>query len=165
MKVAFKPGHYVLLLIALILIALTGLGDNHSGIITDLTTKDYIFLFFVGWLASSCLILPGISGALVFVLFGYYETVTHALSELNFTVILVVGAGIAIGALLTSKLIRFLFQHYTVATYAVMIGLVSGSTFVIFPGIPVTVLNLAISLLTFLIGLFLAIRLGRIKYA
>ncbi|TSB45285.1 DUF368 domain-containing protein [Alkalicoccobacillus porphyridii] len=159
---SFKPIHYVLLVIAFICIAFTALIPSEVDLMTNLSMGDYILLFVSGWLASAALILPGISGALVFLLLGVYTTVIHAISEFQLLIIFVVGAGIAVGMLLTSKLVRYLFANYTTYTYAVMIGLVAGSIVVIYSNVLPGGSVLGCTL-TFLAGLVIAYLLGKVK--
>lgn len=111
-KTNFRVPHYVLLLIATAAVAATGfVGDKETAVMTNLTLGDYLFLFLAGWLASSAMILPGISGSMVLLLMGVYVTAIDAIKTFNLPVIFVVGFGVVIGLLLTSKLIRYLFQH------------------------------------------------------
>ncbi len=55
------------------------------------------FYFFAGWLASSAMLLPGVSGSFVLLIIGAYPTVIAAVSSLNLLVIIVVGLGIVVG--------------------------------------------------------------------
>lgn len=161
-KQTYKGSHYLLLVLAAVAVALTGfVGQDEGMVMSSLSWYDYIFLFFAGWLASSAMILPGISGSLVLLLLGAYETVIEAIKTLNLPVIIVVGFGIVVGLLLTSKLIQYVFRHYRVATYAIITGFVIGSIFVIYPGWPRDLLLFVISLLCFIMGFFLAFRLGQ----
>ncbi|MDQ0208280.1 DUF368 domain-containing protein [Alkalicoccobacillus murimartini] len=161
-KNSFKPIHYVLLVIAFILISLTSLIPNETGLMTNLSVGDYILLFVSGWLASAALILPGISGSLIFLLLGVYATVTSAIANIQISVILVVGSGIAIGLILTSKLVRYLFANYTIYTYAVMIGLVAGSIIVVYSNVEPGGSLIGCGI-TFIAGLLVAYLLGSIK--
>ncbi|MCM3587513.1 DUF368 domain-containing protein [Mesobacillus maritimus] len=161
-KQNFQASHYVLLVIAAIFVAWTGfMGEPTSAVMTSLSGKDYVFLFFAGWLASSAMILPGISGSLVLLLLGVYETIINAVKTLHFPIILAVGFGVVIGLLLTSKFISYLFKNFRTATYAVVTGFVVGSIFVIFPGLPETFLYTIICLITFVFGFYLAYLLGQ----
>ncbi|SEN37542.1 putative membrane protein [Mesobacillus persicus] len=163
-KKTFGARQYVLLLIATIAVAATGLvGDEQGVVMTNLALSDYLFLFFAGWLASSAMILPGISGSMVLLLLGAYVTVIEAIKSLNFSIILVVGLGVAIGLLLTSKLIRYLFSHYRASTYAIVTGFVVGSIFVVYPGWPADVLLMTISVLAFICGFAAAYLLGKVE--
>lgn len=161
-KRTFKPVHYTFLIVAFVLIALTAFIPQESGLMTDLTFNGYLLLFVSGWLASAALILPGISGSLVFLLLGVYATVTNAISTLQIPIILAVGAGIAIGILTTSKLVRYLFKTYTAHTYAVMIGLVAGSIIVLYSEVESGGSLLGCGL-TFVAGLVIAYLLGTTK--
>jgi putative membrane protein len=136
-KQTFTPIHYVLLAIGAILVSATFfIKDNElATVMSDLVVSDYILLFFAGWLASSAMILPGISGSFIFLLLGVYPTVVNALSTFNIPVIIIVGSGIAIGLVITSRFITFLFKQYKTGTYALMIGFIVGSIVVIYPGV------------------------------
>ncbi|MCM3761405.1 DUF368 domain-containing protein [Alkalihalobacillus oceani] len=162
---SFTPVHYGLLLIGALIVGLTVFikEDELAPVMTALTTGDYALLFFAGWLASSAMILPGISGSFIFLLFGVYPTVVNALSTINFPVIITVGAGIAIGLIVTSRFIAWLLRQFRVGTYAVIIGFIIGSIIVIYPGIGTDRFLLLVSVLTFLIGAGCAFLLSRFE--
>ncbi|WP_347551930.1 DUF368 domain-containing protein [Pseudalkalibacillus hwajinpoensis] len=165
-KETFQPVHYILLIVAAILIASTLFlkGDGSGEIMKSLGAMDYVVLFFSGWLASTAMILPGVSGSFVLLLLGSYQTVIHGLSSFQIPLLLTVGAGIIIGLSLTGKLISLLLNRFTVSTYAVMIGLVIGSVVVLYPGFK-TDIGLAIaSIVTLLLGLSAAFILGKIEH-
>ncbi|CAM4453083.1 DUF368 domain-containing protein [Paenibacillus tarimensis] len=162
-KKSFRASHYLLIAIAAVLVALTAFAreDGLDTAIKTFTTGDYIFLFFAGWLASSAMILPGISGSFVLLLLGAYPTVIGALSDRNLLVIGVVGCGVVIGILVMSRLIHFLLAHYTAGTYAVIIGMVVGSIVVVFPGFTSHIGTLVICLVTLIIGYGCSLLIGR----
>lgn len=165
-KKTFEPVHYGLLIVAGLLIASTLFlkGDGGGEVMKSLDLVDYIVLFFSGWLASTAMILPGVSGSFVLLLLGSYQTVIHGLSSFQIPLLLTVGAGIIIGLSLTGKVIAHLLSKYTVSTYAVMIGLVIGSVVVLYPGFEAD-LGLAVaSVVTFLLGLGAAVVLGKIEH-
>lgn len=164
-KQTFGPFHYVLLIIAAILVAATIFvkEDQVAAVMTNLTMTEYALLFFAGWLASSAMILPGISGSFMLLLLGVYPTVINAITTFNISVIITVGSGIAIGLVLTSKFVAFLLRKYKVGTYAVMIGFILGSIVVIYPGIASDVVLFMISLLSFVVGLVIASMLHYIE--
>ncbi|MGG1686069.1 DUF368 domain-containing protein [Pseudalkalibacillus sp. NRS-1564] len=165
-KKTFEPFHYGLLIVAAILIASTLFlkGDGSGEVMKSLSMVDYIILFFSGWLASTAMILPGVSGSFVLLLLGSYQTVIHGLSSFQIPLLLTVGAGIIIGLSLTGKVIAHLLSKYTVSTYAVMIGLVIGSVVVLYPGFESDVGLAVVSLLTLLGGLGAAMVLGKIEH-
>ncbi|MFC5711232.1 DUF368 domain-containing protein [Thalassorhabdus alkalitolerans] len=161
-KKTFKGKHIALLLAAAAIVASTAFirDEEMSAVMSNLTAMDYLLLFFGGWAASSAMILPGVSGSFVFLLIGIYPTVLNAISTINIPVIIVVGAGIALGLIITSKIIKKLIRNYKIGTYAVMTGLVTGSIFVVFPGIEGSMFLFLISLVTFIAGLFCSLKLS-----
>ena len=82
------------------------------------------------------MLLPGISGSFVLLLFGVYSTAIGALSNLNLPIIAVIGAGVIVGFIVSSKIISYLLTNFTYITFAVIIGLIIGSVFVMYPGFP-----------------------------
>ncbi|MBN8209676.1 DUF368 domain-containing protein [Bacillus sp. NTK071] len=165
-KKTFEPLHYGLLILAAVLIASTLFlkGDGSGEVMKSLSFTDYIVLFFSGWLASTAMILPGVSGSFVLLLLGSYKTVIHGLSSFQIPLLLTVGAGIIIGLSLTGKLISLLLKKYTVATYSVMIGLVIGSVVVLYPGFKSDIMLGIASVVTLLLGLGAAFILGKIEH-
>ncbi|WP_394175820.1 DUF368 domain-containing protein [Guptibacillus hwajinpoensis] len=165
-KKTFEPVHYGLLLLAAVLIASTLFlkGEGSGEIMKSLSTMDYVTLFFSGWLASTAMILPGVSGSFVLLLLGSYQTVIHGLSSFQIPLLLTVGAGIIIGLSLTGKVISLLLKKYTVSTYSVMIGLVIGSVVVLYPGFKSDIMLGIVSVATLLLGLGAAFILGKIEH-
>lgn len=164
-KLNFRAKHYVLLVIGVIIVAtLAFLNPNEGTVIENVTTSTYILLFFSGFIGSSAMILPGISGSFMLLLMGVYATIISAISNLYFDIIIVTGLGIAIGFIIMSKVVAFFLNNYYTVTFAAIIGLVIGSSFAVFPGWPESVSMLLISAVTFIAGLFAAIMLGRIEH-
>lgn len=158
----FTWKHFVaLILVALFLVGISMLNPQERDLITGLTVKSAIGLFFAGWLGSMAMLLPGISGSFVLLLLGVYPTVIAAISEMNLPIIIVVGLGVMVGFVVSSKGISYLLKNYVYATYAVIIGLIIGSLFSIFPGIP-TGAGLVWSLISLIAGLLVTV--GITKY-
>lgn len=155
---SFQSKHYLMMLLAaLAALYLGGTADPDAGQAVIQVTAGNAWLFFIaGWIASMAMLLPGVSGAFVLLLFGVYQTATNALSISNpdFTVIFLVGAGIIVGFIISSKAIRYLFKTQPVYVYAAIIGLIAGAVFTIFPGFGEG--STAASLVTFAAGTFAA---------
>ncbi|MFD1019284.1 DUF368 domain-containing protein [Thalassobacillus hwangdonensis] len=165
MKHKFRMKHYVLLLIGAVIVAsMVFFQAGETEPMTDFTLSTYLLLFAAGFIASSAMILPGISGSFILLIIGVYTTVTHGIEEFKFDVIAVVGIGIILGIILMSKVVRFFLENYTTGTFAVIIGLVVGSVFVIFPGWPDSVGLMIAGILCFAGGLLAAYLLGRVEY-
>ena len=91
------------------------------------------YLFLSGALAICAMILPGISGAFILVLLGSYKTVLDAVHERDLKIILVVGAGAAIGLLSFARLLKWMFSRFKNATLALLTGFIIGSLPKIWP--------------------------------
>lgn len=158
MKSTFKIHHYLILLVVGILLAtlILYVGPQEQMKITKLTATNVIGLFLAGWVGSMAMILPGISGSFILLVLGFYWTIIGALSNLNIPIILVVGAGVIIGLLLTSRFIHFALNRFPAIVFSIIIGLIMGSVFAIYPGLPDDGTFLVMSILSFFIGLLVA---------
>ncbi|WP_214629432.1 DUF368 domain-containing protein [Paenibacillus agaridevorans] len=159
----FRWSHMALLLLAFAGIAATRFLDQ-AGVATmvDLSIGDYLFLFASGWLASTALILPGVSGALVLTILGVYYTAITAISEMDLPILLAISGGILTGVLITSKLIRFLLSRHTLIMYSLMIGMVAGSTVVLYPGFADGAMGVAVCIAAAVAGCLIALFAGRV---
>lgn len=143
----------VLILVGGLLASMAFIQTNEEAVISSFTAGTYVRLFFSGWLASMAMLLPGISGSFVLLLIGAYSTIISALSDLNLPVIMAVGAGAALGFILSSKAIAYLLRQFPHMTFAIIMGLIAGSVFVVFPGLPNSPLALILCIITFVCGL------------
>lgn len=156
-KKNFKFGHYVLvLLVGVALASMAFIKPVDPTTITSLTSSNALGLFFAGWAGSMAMLLPGVSGSFVLLLLGVYSTAIGALSSLNLPIIAVIGAGVIVGFIVSSKVISYVLARFTYITFAIIIGLILGSVFVVYPGLPEDGTFLVMSALTFFIGLLVA---------
>jgi putative membrane protein len=118
------------------------------------------FLFFSGIIATSAMVLPGISGSFVLLLMGSYGVILSAVSELNFDILLYVAMGGFVGLILFSKFISFALSRFPARTYYFILGLMMGSIFKIWPGLPSGMLALY-SFLAFGVGVVLTFLLKK----
>ena len=95
--------------------------------------SSYLFLFFAGAIAVCAMILPGISGAFILVLLGAYKSVTEAAHDFDIKTLGVIGLGAIFGLLTFSKVLKWLFVHYSSITLAVLTGFIAGSLNKIWP--------------------------------
>lgn len=170
-KQMFKTKHYLMILIGIIILVIITLlnnGDKHSGETLTLSLGLIIKYFIAGMFASSAMLLPGISGSFMLLVFGAYGTVMFSISELvnlNFTalpILIIIGLGILTGFMLSSRMIQYFLHHHTRMTFALIIGFVIGSIYAVFPGFPENGLVWIISFLTIIIGFIVSFTLGLI---
>ncbi|HDX1720609.1 TPA: DUF368 domain-containing protein [Staphylococcus aureus] len=170
-KTSFTTKHYMMVIAGiaiLIVITLMNNGDKHAGETLTLSTSLIIKYFIAGMCASSAMLLPGISGSFMLLVFGFYGTVMLAISEvvkLNFAglpILLTVGFGVLAGFIISSKIIQYFLTHHKLMTFALIIGFVVGSLFAVFPGLPTNIVMWFVSLVVFIIGFIVSLTLGRI---
>ncbi|NGC63493.1 DUF368 domain-containing protein [Staphylococcus aureus] len=170
-KTSFTTKHYMMVIAGiaiLIVITLMNNGDKHVGETPTLSTSLIIKYFIAGMCASSAMLLPGISGSFMLLVFGVYGTVMLAISEvvkLNFAglpILLAVGFGVLAGFIISSKIIQYFLTHHKLMTFALIIGFVVGSLFAVFPGLPTNIVMWFVSLVVFIIGFIVSLTLGRI---
>ncbi len=111
---------------------LPGESAESAGLITEMDVPTGIRFFFCGIIAAVCMILPGISGSMMMVIFGVYDSVIKAVSTLNIPVLIPVGLGALVGILFGAKLVDFFLRRFPQATYFGILGLVLGSLFSLF---------------------------------
>ena len=156
-KKNFKWTHFLfILLIGAALASTAFIQPLDSTPITTLTATNTIGLFFAGWAGSMAMLLPGISGSFILLLLGVYSTAIGALSNLNLPIIAVIGAGVIVGFIVSSKVISYLLANFTHITFAAIIGLIIGSVFVVYPGIPESGTPFVMSIIAFITGLIVA---------
>lgn len=113
-----------------------GLGDVDLS--AAMPVYGYFLLVLVGALASCALVVPGISGSMLLLIFGYYNPVLDAVSALktdfghSVLVLAVLAVGIVIGFFSIAKLMKFLLSKFPRATRWAIIGFVTGSVPAIF---------------------------------
>jgi len=92
-----------------------------------------------GAIAVCAMILPGLSGSLVLVLMGRYYDVISAVSglktlQLDYILFLTVfAAGMGVGLLAFARVIDFVFKRFYNDTIALLIGLMAGSLYALWP--------------------------------
>lgn len=161
-RAVMRPVHIVAMVIGAVLVAsMAIIKPADTAIITDVTFSSAMLLFFSGWLGSMAMLLPGISGSFVLLLIGVYPTVISALSNLNIVIIGIVGLGVAVGFIVSSKVIRYLLANYPGMTFSVILGLVIGSLAVVFPGLPESTTMWVLSIIAFILGFWVVRMLGR----
>ena len=136
-----------------------------------------IAIFFTGAIAITAMILPGISGSLIMVLLGQYETIINAVSNRDYLTIIIFATGAIIGLALFVRLLTWLLKHYQFAVIATLIGIMAGSLRRVWPWqaenpsgiaynvIPAYNLSLILGIALIIVGFTLVFVLERIGIA
>lgn len=121
-------------------------GDKENGALLSISPSTLVVMFFIGIIAAATMIIPGVSGSLVLMILGYYFGVITAVKDcitalknvdvkafLEQAIILAPFAlGCVIGIFFISKLIKWLFEHFSSATFSAILGLIIVSPLCIF---------------------------------
>lgn len=151
----------------------SGSGINLS--VGNLNPLLIIYVFITAMIAISAMVLPGISGSTIMLIFGIYTGIISSIRQvlgLNFNylpILIIFTFGVLAGIASTIKLIRYVLKtHRSEAIYTI-IGLMLGSLYAIFQGpttleVPLPAMTFeTFNILFFLIGAALIFALDRIK--
>ena len=156
--------------------ALLGETGGKSADVT-LGVINVIKLLFVGIIAAATMVVPGVSGSMMLMLLGYYDTIIRtinrfidALVSFDMGQILTVcgvlipfGIGVVLGIFLIAKLIEFIFRKAEIHAYYGILGLIIASPIAILLKTDWSggsVLVVGIGIVTFIAGWFVASKLG-----
>lgn len=104
------------------------------GMLTPRQLEPQSWMFFVaGAIAICAMILPGISGSFILLMSGMYAPVLAAVTGLQLSVLTLFLLGCIVGLLSFSRLLNWLLHHYHDASLALLIGVVIGAMYRIWP--------------------------------
>ena len=98
------------------------------------------YIFISGLIAISAMVLPGISGSTILLIFGLYAPILNGIKEilkLKFEYlpgVLIFGFGVLLGILLTVRIVRYLLRNFRSQTIYCIIGLMIGSIYSVIMG-------------------------------
>ncbi len=129
---------------SIVSIILIALGALVAYLVTSMTpshgNEGLLFVFFSGAIAICALILPGVSGSFILLMLGMYTIVIGNLKGLiespsssEMILMSVFALGCLIGLMTFSRLVSWTFIKYKNETTALLIGLMIGSLFKIWP--------------------------------
>lgn len=95
-----------------------------SGISLDLSKA---FISIAGFLAAFAMVMPGLSGSLVMLIFGVYEDVVKAVSEIEFSILIPFGVGVVFGMVVCAIFMKYLYERFPTQTKNMVFGLVLAS--------------------------------------
>lgn len=127
-----------------------------------------LYILFSGVIASSAMILPGISGSLILVILGVYAYLIKSLDNLEMIVIFTFISGALVGLLGFSRILKYLFNKHRDTTYTIMLGLVIGSIEKVWPwnksfSVELSNLDLLLSVSLAILGFIIVFLLEKTK--
>ena len=135
---------FVLFFVMVVGFALVGEGGDASADIS-FSVVNVIKLFGVGIIAAATMVIPGVSGSMIMMILGYYNTIIDTINDFinalknfditamleTFVVLVPFGVGVVVGVVAVAKLIEFMLKKYPLVTYWAIIGLIVASPFAI----------------------------------
>ncbi len=158
----------VILLISIILMYLIStLKNPQNNVMLQMNVHTYIKLIFAGILDAFATVFPGISGTALLMLYGCYNTIMMALSNVlqsslivsNLFVLTSYGSGMLIGIIMFSKIITYLFKKYSKQTSIFILGISVSTIFMLLKdtiGMSKNIIEIIFSIFLLVIGYFLS---------
>ena len=134
-----------------------------------------VYVFVVGMIAISAMVLPGISGSTLLLIFGLYVPIVSAVKEVitfNFDylpIVMIFGFGVLGGIFATIRIVKYVLNNYRSQTIYMILGLMIGSLYAVVMGpasleIPKPPMTFStFSIMFFIIGGILILGLQQMK--
>jgi len=117
-----------------------------------------------GFISAVFMVLPGISGSMMLIIFGLYNDILGAINHRELLSILVIGLGVIAGMLISAKAIHYCINRFRNQTYFFVIGLMLVSL------VPLwkvdsghTPVDILLSTGFLILGFFLGYRLSKVQ--
>lgn len=165
-------------LIGICLVVSISLLNSYGGFNIDITKFNlinFIYIFITAGVAITAMVLPGISGSTLLLIFGLYIPIMGAIKDVlhfNFTllpVLIVFALGLIWGIVFFVKLIRKSLEHFRSQTIYTVIGMMLGSLYSISMGpttldVPLDMLSFkTFNIIFFIVGIVIIILLELLK--
>lgn len=122
----------------------------------------YAIVFILGIVAAATMVIPGVSGSMILMAFGYYEYIMGTISQFlkavfNFEFAVVFDTmlvlvpfciGVLIGIIAIAKLIEWLLNHHEKTVYWGILGLLVASPFPIIINLDMSGINIVVALIS-----------------
>lgn len=131
----FRPINVVPLILGIVGIIALGFVQGGGSIPVDSPADIKLLVIMAVYLciAAIAMIIPGLSGSMVLMILGGYPLALAAVTELNIKILAAMIIGAALGLVLGSRAIGFMLKKFYQGTYCIILGLIIGSVYMIFP--------------------------------
>lgn len=161
-----------------LVILMAVMGDSSSASAdVSFTLVNVIKLLLVGIVAAATMVVPGVSGSMMLMLLGYYDTILSTINRCidaligfdipallqTIGVLAPFGIGVVVGIFLIAKIIEYIFSKAEIHAYYAIIGLIVASPIAILLNTDwskFSIPTLIVSIVTFVAGWFVAGKLG-----
>ena len=122
----------------------------------------YAIVFVLGIVAAATMVIPGVSGSMILMAFGYYEYIMGTISEFikgvfdfeflavfdTMLVLVPFGIGVLIGIIAIAKLVEWLLKHHQKTVYWGILGLLVASPFPIIMNLNMSGISIVVALIS-----------------
>jgi len=160
-----------------LIIGMQFMGEGADRVVTP-SFVNVLLLLVMGVLAAAAMVIPGVSGSLLLLAFGFYNPVTGAITDFisaaldldiavafeKALILVPFGIGVLLGIFFVAKLIEWLLKKHERLTYCGILGLVCASPIPVFLnalGGTIGVVAVVTSVVTFVAGFAVAYAMGR----
>ena len=132
MREAKWPGLILFLLFLALVVVLPLLSPPETKTV-DYSLGTALLMIPLGAIASATMVIPGVSGSMILMLLGYYNSVINAMNDLrggdwsSLVILAPYVIGLLIGIVFIAKLMNFLLKEHAALTFCAIFGLVIGS--------------------------------------
>ncbi|MEF2608252.1 MAG: DUF368 domain-containing protein [Faecalicoccus sp.] len=151
--------------------------DSGSAQRLQVDLLQFLVLLFVGIIAAATMVIPGVSGSMMLMLLGYYETILSYVNQtvdaitsfdipafINCCMVMIpFGVGVVFGIFAIAKLIEWILMRWETSAYYAIIGLITASPVAILlktDWSQSSIMMIVIGLISFIAGWFVASKLG-----
>lgn len=125
-----------------IVVAMAMMGESEGGSAdVSFGLVNVIKLFLVGVVAAATMVIPGVSGSMMLMILGYYNTILECINDTvealtqfdvaavmeNMLILVPFGIGVVAGIFLIAKIIEIIFQRAETHAYWAIVGLIVAS--------------------------------------
>lgn len=138
-----SAGKLISFLIFFAIVILMAVMGETSGNEADVSfgIANVVKLLLVGIIAAATMVVPGVSGSMMLMLLGYYDTILKTINQFidalvtfdvagtveQCMILVPFGVGVVLGIFLIAKLIEFIFSRAEIHAYYAIIGLIIAS--------------------------------------
>ncbi len=147
-------------------IGLLGKSDFSFGFgTTSFANSQIAYFALCGGISGMTSMIPGMSVSMMLMMFGVYEPLLSAVSELtklsnisqNLFIVLPTGICFVLGMVVLSNVTKIVFKKFRSLAYFMVLGFMSGSLISVFPGLPVGIPECILSIAAVFIGIMVSV--------
>jgi len=135
----FSTKNIIVFIIALGLMVFSAFYGGEYTADSTITPSNLTWIFFASFFSSIAMLIPGVGGSLMMIVFGIYTIYIEAVATLDLVVLIVFGVsmvlGVGAGIFLTKKML----EKFSQTLYFAIMGFVLGSLFILYPGISLNI--------------------------